>query len=116
MLSVSLTYAALLIVGCSPLDQPPVTISETSLIGNPNPAVPLAAIMRVTTDVPTRLTLNISDAEQNWSVTPSQAMSLNHEVPVLGLKSERTYSVIAVLEDMDGHTACLLYTSDAADE
>ena len=105
MLSVSLTYAALLIVGCSPLDQPPLTISETSLIGNPNPAVPLAAIMRVTTDVPTRLTLNISDEEQNWSVTPSQAMVLNHEVPVLGLKSERTYSVTAVLEDADGRTA-----------
>ena len=47
MLSVSLTYAALLIVGCSPLDRPPLTISETSLIGNPNPAVPLAATERV---------------------------------------------------------------------
>ena len=105
MLSVSLTYASLLIVGCSPLDQPPLTISETSLIGNPNPAVPLAAIMRVTTDVPTRLTLNISDEEQNWSATPSQAMMLHHEVPVLGLKSERTYSVTAVLEDIDGRTA-----------
>jgi len=105
MLFVSLAYTSLLIVGCSPLDQSPLTISETSLIGNPNPAVPLAAIMRVTTDVPTRLTLNISDADQNWSVTPSQAMILNHEVPVLGLKSERTYRVTAVLEDIDGRTA-----------
>ena len=95
---------SLVSVGCSTGSQTPLTISETSLIANPNPAVPLAAIMRVTTDVPTKLTLNISDAEQNWSVTPSQVMTLNHEVPVLGLKSERIYNVIAVLEDMDGRS------------
>jgi arylsulfate sulfotransferase len=97
--------ALLLSVGCSTGSQTPLTIRDASLIGNPNPAVPLAAIMRVTTNMPTRLTLNISDAEQNWSVTPSQEMTLNHEVPVLGLKSEKTYNVTAVLEDMGGRIA-----------
>ena len=100
----SMVCISLLSVGCSTGSQPPLTISEASLIANPNPAVPLAAIMRVTTDVPTKLTLNISDAEQNWSVTPNQLMTLNHEVPVLGLKSERTYNVTALLEDMDGRS------------
>jgi arylsulfate sulfotransferase len=98
----SIVCALFLSVGCSTGSQAPLTISEASLIGNPNPAVPLAAIMRVTTNRPTRLTLNISDAEQNWSVTPSQEMTLNHEVPVLGLKPEKTYNVAAVLEDMGG--------------
>ena len=101
----SMVCALLLSVGCSTGSQTPLTIRDASLIGNPNPAVPLAAIMRVTTNRPTRLTLNISDAEQNWSVTPSQEMTLNHEVPVLGLKSEKTYNVTAVLEDMGGRIA-----------
>ena len=101
----SMVCALLLSVGCSTGSQTPLTIRDASLIGNPNPAVPLAAIMRVTTNMPTRLTLNISDAEQNWSVTPSQEMTLNHEVPVLGLKSEKTYNVTAVLEDMGGRIA-----------
>jgi len=81
------------------------TIARASLVGNPNPTVPLAAIMSVTTDTPTRLTLNIDDGERRWSVTPSQAMSTSHEVPVLGMRAGRTHTITATLEDASGRTA-----------
>ena len=43
-------------------------LSDVSLVANPNPAVPLAAILRVTGDEPSTLTINIDDGERQWSV------------------------------------------------
>ena len=70
----------LLLFGCgSPADDDAGTaapeasgpsVESVTLMGNPNPTVPLAAILSVATDVPTRLTINIDDGERSWSVTP----------------------------------------------
>jgi len=37
------------------------TISQVSLVQNPNPSVPLAAILSVSVDQPATLTINIDD-------------------------------------------------------
>ena len=81
------------------------TLSNVTLVGNPNPTVPLAAILRATTDVPTRLTLNIDDGENNWSVTPSDELTTSHEVPVLGMRPGRTHTITATVTDSAGATA-----------
>ena len=113
-----LIAASFVVAACTPSDDggsapaemaspsaPGPVITSTSLTGNPNPAVPLAAIMRVTTDTPTRLTLNIDDGERSWSVTPSQSMTTNHEVPVLGMRAGLTHTITATLENSSGQTA-----------
>ena len=104
--------ASLLILGCAPPDgdelgaQAPdaeaPAIEGVTLIGNPNPTVPLAAILSVATDVPTRLTLNVDDGERSWSVTPEEAMTTEHELPVLGLRAGRTHTITATVEDGTG--------------
>ncbi len=116
-LPATLVVASLVLFGCSSSDdtgEPAAaaapemtgpTIASSSLVGNPNPTVPLAAILSVTTDVPTSLTLNIDDGDRSWSVTPSDAMATSHEVPVLGLRAGRTHTVTATLEDAGGQTA-----------
>ena len=117
-LSAALAVASVMVFGCSApdSDEPATTetmapaetgptIASASLVGNPNPSVPLAAIMRVTTDSPTRLTLNIDDGERRWSVTPSDEMTTSHEVPVLGLRAGRAHTVTATLEGANGHSA-----------
>ena len=81
------------------------SVESATLVGNPNPTVPLAAILSVTTDVPTRLTINIDDGERSWSVTPDEAMAMSHEVPVLGLRAGRTHTITTTLEDADGMAA-----------
>ena len=81
------------------------SVESATLVGNPNPTVPLAAILSVTTDVPTRLTINVDDGERSWSVTPDDAMAMSHEVPVLGLRAGRTHTITATLEDADGMAA-----------
>ena len=107
--------ASLLLSGCGspnggdPADMAPEpagpSIGSVALEGNPNPAVPLAAILSVTTDVPTRLTVNMDDGERAWSVTPSEAMAVSHQVPVLGLRAGRSHTITATLEDASGRTA-----------
>ena len=106
-LTVALAVSSLLLVGCD--TTPPdggmtgPMLSNVSLTGNPNPAVPLAAILRVTTDTPTGLTLNINDGERSWSVTPSEEMATQHEVPVLGMRPGRVHTITASLQDSDGN-------------
>jgi len=79
-------------------------LSNVTLVGNPNPTVPLAAILSATTDVPTRLTLNIDDGENSWSVTPSDELATSHEVPVLGMRPGRAHTITATLQDAGGRS------------
>ncbi|MEE8542280.1 MAG: aryl-sulfate sulfotransferase N-terminal domain-containing protein, partial [Gammaproteobacteria bacterium] len=106
-LTVALAISPLLLVGCDTappgVDMTGPVLNNVSLVGNPNPAVPLAAILRVTTDEPTELTLNINDGEWNWSVTPSDEMTTQHEVPVLGMRPGRTHTITASLRDSAGN-------------
>ena len=67
-LPATLLVASLLLSGCgSPAGDDSATampeasgpsVESVTLSANPNPTVPLAAILTVTTDVPTRLTIN----------------------------------------------------------
>ena len=107
LLTVALITAALLLIGCDTAppdrDMTGPALSNVSLIGNPNPTVPLAAILSLTTDEPAELTLNINDGERSWSVTPSEEMTTQHEVPVLGMRPGRVHTITASLRDTDGN-------------
>ena len=107
LLTVALITAALLLIGCDTAppdrDMTGPALSNVSLIGNPNPAVPLAAILSLTTDDPAELTLDINDGERSWSVTPSEEMTTQHEVPVLGMRPGRVHTITASLRDTDGN-------------
>ena len=106
-LTVALAISPLLLIGCDTtppeVDLSGPVLSNVGLVGNPNPAVPLAAILRVTTDKPAELTLNINDGEWNWSVTPSGEMTTRHEVPVLGMRPGRAHTITASLRDSAGN-------------
>ena len=79
-------------------------VSNVSLVQNPNPTVPMAAILSATSNVPTRLTLNFDDGNRTWSLSPNDAMSTSHEVPVVGMRAGVTHTTTATLEDADGRT------------
>ena len=78
------------------------SVASVSLSANPNPTVPMAAVLAVATDVPTRLTIHFDDGERSWSVTPSEELSTSHEVPVIGMRPDRTHAITATLEDEGG--------------
>ena len=107
--------SSLLLVGCDTAPDnsgdatPPAAdmagpvLSNVSLIGNPNPTVPLAAILSLMTDEPAELTLNINDGDRSWSVTPDDQMVTQHQVPVIGLRAGRVHTITASLQDADGN-------------
>jgi len=97
--TIVVTIVSIALNGC---DRSGPVLSDVSLVENPNPAVPLAAILRVTSDRQTVLTINIDDGERQWSVTPTDVLSANHEVPVLGMRSGRLHTITATLQDASG--------------
>ena len=90
----------LLFAACSPTGP---TISQASPRANPNPSVPLAAILSVSADQPVTLTINIDDGERQWSITPSHESSTQFEVPVIGMRG-RSHSITATLTNARGNS------------
>lgn len=78
-------------------------LSNVSLVPNPNPTVPLAAVLSLSSDEPAQLTINFNDGERSWSVTPDDAMLTDHEVPVVGMRAGRVHTITASLQDADGN-------------
>ncbi|MFL2546222.1 MAG: aryl-sulfate sulfotransferase [Candidatus Rariloculaceae bacterium] len=113
----TVAVSSLLLIGCNsapedmpvPPEAPPAgdtagpALSNVSLVQNPNPTVPQAAVLSLTTDEPSRLTINFNDGERSWSVTPDDAMATNHEVPVIGMRAGRVHTITASLQDADGN-------------
>ena len=111
-LAVALVISPLLLLGCqSETAAPPAgdtagpVLSDVSLVGNPNPTVPLAAILKVTSDEPATLTINFNDGERSWNVTPSEDMATMHEVPVIGMRAGREHTITATLTDAAGNAS-----------
>ncbi len=75
---------------------------EISVKANSNPAVPLAAIAEIKSQMPSRVELHVSDGEHTWSVSLSEYKS-HHEVPVLGMRPAREHSITVELIDSYGN-------------
>jgi len=96
-----LIVATLTVTAC---DRSGPVLTDVSLISNPNPTVPLAAILSVAADEAATLTINIDDGERQWSVTPTADMAAQHEVPVIGLRADRMHAISVTLTDARGNS------------
>ena len=98
----------LLLFGC---DRTPETdqstasgITSINLTANPNQSVPLAAILKLTTEEFTRVVaLQFDDGDQNWMVELNREFSKEHEIPLLGMRPARSHNITAVLLDSTGN-------------
>ena len=112
----TLAVSSLLVIGCDTAQEDSASapapaagatagpvLSNVSLVQNPNPTVPQAAVLSLMTDEPARLTINFNDGERSWSVTPDDAMATSHEVPVIGMRAGRVHTITASLQDADGN-------------
>jgi hypothetical protein len=78
--------------GCDDISTPTFTADPT-ITENPNPAVPLAAIVNAATNEPTVLDIQVSDGKREWKIPTPSAYSLSHSLPVLGLRPDRQHLV-----------------------
>ncbi len=86
-------------------DTTPPVISEVILNRNPNPTVPLAALLSVSTDEPSELTVRIDDGEQTWDATSSDGFATEHSLMVLGMRLGRLHHITAVVHDRSGNVS-----------
>jgi arylsulfate sulfotransferase len=65
---------------------------------DPNGVTPLAGVVELTTDVPTRVTLTISDGSDS-RVREFAEFQTDHYLPILGLKPNSAYSIEVIVTD-----------------
>jgi arylsulfate sulfotransferase len=102
--------ASLALIACSggsssggnPPPTPPAIVTGPTLMPNPNPEVPLAAMVELETDVPTEATLTLDDGTKVWSVTPQPGFSLTHQLAVLGVRPDKTVQITVEVRDQAG--------------
>jgi len=73
-------------------------IDGPTLTMDPNGFTPLAGVVELETAAPSLASLQISGDGDSWTVVFPEA-SLVHYLPVLGMKSDRTYTVEVLLTD-----------------
>ena len=77
----------------------PVTVtSGPTLTVDPNELTPLAAVIRLNTDLPARVTLEVSDGNESRTIEFAE-FETDFSLPLLGLKPDKTYTVEVRLTD-----------------
>lgn len=103
-----LSWAALLIamVATSPeLVGEPTFQTEPTIRPNPNPAVPLAAIVSFETAQPVQTTLTVSDGERQWTLEYALGRNPAEGLPVVGMKYGKSHRIGVKITSSQGETA-----------
>ena len=74
------------------------TISE-----NPNPKVPLAAVLQFEASEPVETTIQVSDGEHEWNLKFDETHDSTEGLPVIGMRPDRTHSIKVIIRDADGN-------------
>ena len=83
-------------------DRTPPVLGEV-IVAQPSEHTPLAALLTFSTAEPGRVSLEIADGDRTWIVTPGHDYRTNHEIPVLGLRPDRSYAVTVIVSDEAGN-------------
>ncbi|MGB5261752.1 MAG: aryl-sulfate sulfotransferase, partial [Gammaproteobacteria bacterium] len=84
----------------SPLAWPVTVTSGPALTLNPNGVTPLAGVIRLNTDMPARVTLEVSDGSESRTIEFAEFRT-DFSLPLLGLKPDKKYSIKVRLTDQD---------------
>ena len=98
---VVLAVAAALSAGCR---ASPPEIEDIELDPRPHERVPLAAQITLRTNRPTTVALEFDDGEQLWTVDLRDPAAVQHIVPILGMRPDRTHRIRVIVTDERGGT------------
>ena len=83
----------------------PPAIQMIELTQRPSQTVPLAALITLQTDQPTTVSIELSDGVHTWNVDQNTELASRHEVPLLGMRPNRTHTVTVQVIDARGRVA-----------
>ncbi|MEZ5394411.1 MAG: aryl-sulfate sulfotransferase [Bryobacterales bacterium] len=107
--------ASLLLSACAP---GPSFTEGPILTANPNPAVPLAAVVSFTTPEPVETTLSITDGTHSWEQTYDASHDPDKGLAVLGMRPNREHQITVQIASDSGSATSepLTFTTPALPE
>jgi arylsulfate sulfotransferase len=99
-------YFVILGISLSPLSWSAQITQEPTLTMDPNGVTPLAGVVQLTTDIPARVTLSITNGTESWTREFAQ-FETEHYLPILGLKPDNSYSIVITVTDEEGQIETL---------
>lgn len=72
---------------------------------NPNPAVPLAAVLRFSAGEPVDTTIRISDGKHEWELSYDEARNPADGLAVVGMRPDRRHQIRVFIRDAAGNVA-----------
>ena len=82
--------------------EPPAFSADPTVIQNPNPAVPLAAVLSFAVDQPVETTVTVSDDDRTWDIEFDEGREPQAGLPILGLKAGRTHTLRVTVRNAAG--------------
>ena len=110
--SVTVPVAILLLAGCAP---GPSFIEAPVVEANPNPAVPLAAVVRFEASGPVETRLSVTDGTNAWELDYDASHDPAEGLPVLGMRPAREHTITVSISSDAGTTTAepLRFTTPA---
>lgn len=84
---------------------PPKFITHPTISGNPNPAVPLAAILHFSADRFLQTTVEVFDGEREWKITFDESHKPEEGLPIIGMRADRFHRFRVTIRDDAGSLA-----------
>ena len=100
--SVLCLFLAALIGGCAGISsdaQPLRFTASPTILQNPNPSVPLAAIVRFEVNQPVCTVVEVSDGEYRWALWYDNTQDTRKGLPVIGMRPDRDHTIVVRVED-----------------
>lgn len=82
----------------------PKLAAETRVTPNPNPAVPLAAVVQFSAPGYARATIDVSDGKHRWTLRYGNSHSPDKGLPVVGMRAARKHTLALRAFDANGKT------------
>jgi arylsulfate sulfotransferase len=80
----------------------PQFTTPPSIVANPNPNAPLAAVITFATNTPVATTLTVSDGQHSWNLQYAETRDPKQGLPVIGMRPERQHSIHIAIQDAAG--------------
>jgi arylsulfate sulfotransferase len=97
------TFVSLFPFTCFGEDKPPEFTVPPTISQNPNPRVPLAAIVQFSANEPVQTTLKISDGKREWERVFDHSRQPKDGLPVIGMRPNQAHHISVTIRDAAGN-------------
>ncbi len=85
--------------------KPPTFTGPPTIVQNPNPRVPLAAVIRFSTDEPVRTKITVSDGKRAWDIAFDDSYKPAEGLPIIGMRPNQQHQFhISIRDAADNET------------